>query len=355
MAATDDDALRNACTRFLHHPPMDPARMLADIPADTEVDVYGEGGVVQALEEEVAALLGKPAAVFLPSGTMAQQIALRIHADRRGRRTILFHPACHVDTHEGRGYERLHGLVGRPTGDAHRLLTLEDLEAVAEPPAALVLELPQRDLGGAIPAWDDLCAQTAWAHERGAAVHLDGARLWEAGPAYDRPLEEIAALFDTVYVSFYKKLEGLSGCCLAGPQDVAGEVREWRGRHGGTLFALWPYAAADLAALHTRLPRMAQYHQHALAIGAALREIPGVQVLPDPPQSSMMHLLLAIDPAGLREAALRIAKDQGIWTWSRSWPSPAGRSEVEFDVSDATLGFTPAEVAELVRSLVTES
>jgi threonine aldolase len=331
---------------------MDAAEQLAAIPVETEVDRYGEGGVVEELETEVASLLGKPAAVFLPSGTMAQQIALRIHADRRGRRTILFHPVCHIDVHEGRGYERLHGLVGRPTGDEYRLLTLDDLREVAEPPAGLVLELPQRDIGGQLPEWDELQAQVGWARERGAATHLDGARLWECGPAYERPLNEIAALFDTVYVSFYKKIGGLSGCCLAGPEDIAAEVREWRRRHGGTLFALWPYAASDLAALRLRLPRMAAYHEHALAIGTALRDVAGVQVLPDPPQASMMHLLLRTDAARMREAALRLAKDEGIWTWPRSWPSPPGSSEVELDVGDATLGFTPEEAAEVVGRLL---
>jgi threonine aldolase len=355
MPLSEDDELRNACTRFLNwHGRSTPADELAAIPTDAEPDRYGEGGVVEELEREVAALLGKPAAVFLPSGTMGQQIALRIHADRRGRRTIVFHPACHVDHSEGRAYERLHGLVGRPAGDPLRLVTLDDLRDVAEPPAALLLELPQRDIGGQLPAWGDLVAQIEWAHERGAAAHLDGARLWECGPAYGRPLDEIAGLFDTVYVSLYKKIGGISGCCVAGAEDVAAEVREWRQRHGGTLFALWPYAASDLAALRMRLPRMEAYHEHALAIGAALRELDGVQVLPDPPQTSMMHLLLDIDQDQLRESAHRLAREDGIWTWSRSWPSPPGHSEVEFDVGDAALGWTPQDVADVVGRLLSQ-
>jgi len=251
---TDDEieALRQGCTRSLQGAGVRrPAEQLAAIPRDTAPDCYGQGGAVAELEAETASLLGKPAAVFLPSGTMAQQITLRVHADRLGRRTVLFHPMCHLEQHEGRGFERLHDLVGRPVGDARRLLTLEDLEAVGEQPATLVLELPQRDLGGQLPGWDDLQAQVAWARERGAAVHLDGARLWECGPAYERSVADIAALFDTVYVSFYKKLGGLSGCCVAGPAEVMAEVREWRARHGGAVFALWPPPG-------TRAPRPAQ-------------------------------------------------------------------------------------------------
>ena len=106
MASNDRelDVLRARCTRFLcGHGRPDASRMLAMIPADTELDHYGEGGVTAGLEAEVASLLGKPSAVFFPSGTMAQQSVLRVHADRRGRRTVGFHPACQVDRLEGRG------------------------------------------------------------------------------------------------------------------------------------------------------------------------------------------------------------------------------------------------------------
>lgn len=120
-------------------------------------------------------------------------------------------------------------------------------------PAALVVELPQRGLGGQLPPWD---AQVAWARERGAAAHLDGACLWEAAAGYGRTLAEVAALFDTTNVSFYKGLGALPGCCLAGPADVVAEVREWRQRMGGTLFGLWPGAASALSCLRRRLPLM---------------------------------------------------------------------------------------------------
>jgi len=142
-------ALRDQCTVFLTgHGPVRAADLLASIPADTVPDRYGDGGVVAELEAEVAGLLGKPAAVYLPSGTMAQQSVLRVHADRRQRRTVVYHPLCHLDRHEDRAFQRLHGLTGRPAGDPVRLMTADDLTAIAEPPGALLIELPQRDLGG---------------------------------------------------------------------------------------------------------------------------------------------------------------------------------------------------------------
>src|SRR4029077_14207920 len=121
---------------------------------DLAADEYGEGGTVAVLEAEVRALLGRPGAVFMPSGTMAQQIALRVHADRRGRGVVAFHPTCHLELHEDKAYQRLHGLVGRPLGEGRSLLTLADLEGVREPLAAVVWELPQREIGGRLPAWD---------------------------------------------------------------------------------------------------------------------------------------------------------------------------------------------------------
>jgi threonine aldolase len=355
MAADDDElsALRDQCTRFLYgHGPLRAADLLATIPPETAVDHYGEGGVVAALETEVARLLGKPAAVFLPSGTMAQQAVLRVHADRRHRHTIVFHPMCHLERHEEQAYQRLQGLTGRPAGDPNRLITGQDLVAIAEPVAALLIELPQRDIGGQQPAWDDLAAQCDWATSTGAAVHLDGARLWESAAGYGRPLAEIAALFDTVYVSFYKGIGALPGCCVAGPAEILAEVCEWRRRMGGTLVGLWPNAASALTCLATRLPKMSGYLDHARAIAAALREVPGIRVIPDPPQTSMMHLLVNTTQEQFDTAFRTVADEQGIWTWSSAMTTAdPSVQRVELTVGDATSALSPAEVAGVMAAL----
>ena len=352
--ADDLTALRVTCTRFLGwHGAGRVADLLATIPPDTQTDRYGEGGVVTELESEVMLVLGKPAAVFLPSGTMAQQAVLRVHADRRQRRVVVFHPACHIDTHEGRGYERLHQLTGRPAGERDRLLTVADLDQVAEPVGALVIELPQRDLGGQQPDWAGLEAQAGWARERGAAVHLDGARLWESAAGYGKPPADVAALFDTVYVSFYKGLGALPGCCVAGPEDVVAEVREWRQRMGGTLFGLWPNAASALSCLARRLPMMPRYLSHTRAIAEALRDLPGVTIVPDPPQTPMLHLLLRTTADDFTAAARRLATERGVWTWPAAMSTPdPGTQRVELSVGDATLALQPAEVREFVRALL---
>jgi threonine aldolase len=353
LSPAEQEALRGQCTHFLAgHGPVRAADLLASIPPGTIPDRYGDGGAVAELEAEIAGLLGKPAAAFLPSGTMAQQSVLRVHADRRQRRTVVFHPMCHLYRHEGEAYQRLHGLTGRPAGDPDRLLGVGDLTAVAEPAAALLIELPQRDLGGQQPDWEDLQAQAGWARSRGAAAHLDGARLWESAAGYGRPPAEIAALFDTVYVSFYKGIGALPGCCVAGPAGIVAEVREWRQRMGGTLFGLWPNAASALSCLRRRLPLMPAYLSHARAIAAALAGLPGVRVVPDPPQVPMMHLLLNTTQGSFAAAARRLAAGQRIWAWPKAMTTiDPGVQRVELSVGDATCALEPGQVRDVVAAL----
>ena len=353
LTPAEQAELRGQCTVFLAgHGPVTAAAMLAGIPSGTVPDRYGDGGVVAELEAEIAGLLGQPAAVFLPSGTMAQQSVLRVHADRRQRRTVVFHPMCHLDQHEGQAFQRLHGLTGRRAGHPDRLLNIEDLAGIGEPPAALLIELPQRDLGGQQPERDDLQAQVDWARGRGAAIHLDGARLWESAAGYGRPPADIAALFDTVYVSFYKGIGALAGCCVAGPADILAEVREWRHRMGGTLFGLWPNAASALSCLRRRLPLMPAYLSHARQIAAALRGIPGVRVIPDPPQVPMMHLLLDTTQDGFTAAARQLAAEQQVWTWpSAAVTADPGVQRVELSVGDATCALRPEQVRDIIAAL----
>ena len=371
-AATEDKTERDAalvakreraavfarCERFLggHGPVRLREALLAlaeEAHADEEPDVYGEGELIEGFEREVAELLGKDAAVFMPSGTMAQQIALRIWAERSGRRNVAFHPTCHLELHEQKGYERLHGLRGILVGDPRKPIMRSDLDTLAEPLAALLLELPAREIGGQLPEWDDLLAQAEWAHARGVALHMDGARLWEAAPYYDRPYAEVAASFDSVYVSFYKGIGGLAGAVLAGPADFVAEARVWQRRHGGNLIRLYPYVLAARAGLRQRLGRFPHYHQRALAVARALTAVPGIVVTPDPPQTHMMHVYLPGDQERLLEEAMAIAREErtAIFTWLRSTEVP-GYAAFELGVGDGADAFTDAEIEAYFRRVV---
>jgi threonine aldolase len=359
-AEAERRAIFQCCERFLGwHGQQRPRDVLMQLAAATGAedfpDHYGEGAVIRDFEHEIAGLLGKEAAVFMPSGTMAQQIALRIWSERKGIRTVAFHPTCHLELHEEKGYQYLHGLHGRLAGDARTLLTLEDLHGVKEPIAALLLELPQREIGGQLPSWEDLNAQVAWARERGAALHMDGARLWESAPFYDRPFDEIAGLFDSVYVSFYKGIGAIAGAALAGPEDFIAEARIWQRRHGGNLIHLYPYVLAARERLRHRLSRFPLYHERAVSLARALDEITGLEITPNPPHTNMMHLYLQGDREKLLEASLAIARDERVALFN--WLAPAdmpGWWRWELAVGDATDAFSDDEIAAYFRRVLAE-
>jgi threonine aldolase len=329
-------------------------RAAADaIAVDARPDRYGEGNLVEEFETRIAELLGKDEAMLLPSGTMAQQIALRIHCDRRGIGTVAFHPTCHLELHEHGAYAHLHGLKAELVGGRDRLIELADLEALQAPIAALLIELPQREIGGRLPSWDDLVRQIEWARSRNAATHLDGARIWEAAPFYERSHAEIAALFDTVYVSLYKGLGGLAGSLLAGPKDLIAEARVWRSRHGGTLASLFPFAAAAQRGLDAVIPQMPRFLEHARAVAAALREVPGITVVPDPPQTPLFHLHLRGDRDALWERALDLAQQRRVWLFNRPEPSVVpGINKIELNIGEPALEIVPQEAAELFATVV---
>ena len=326
--------------------------MLDRVDDGDQPDVYGVGGVVTRLEERVAALLGKESAVLMPTGSMASQVALRLHADARSCRTVAFHPRAHVEVHERKGYAVVHGLTGLLLGDADRLVTPGDLAAVREPLAAVLLELPQRDLGGLLPEWDDLVAQTTWARERGTAVHLDGARLWEAQPYYGRPHAEIAALFDTVYVSLYKGLEGLAGALLAGPAEHAEQAREWRARLGGQLHNAWPLALSAEDGLDNLVPRMPAFWERATELAAAMATVPGIEVVPDPPQTPLFHVLVHASMEALERAHAQLVEERGVELFRYARPTTSPRwSRFELTVGENAMAFEVGEVRELITHL----
>ena len=237
-------------------------------------DRYGEGGPVAVLESQVAALLGKPAAVMFPSGTMAQQSVLRVWSDRHGSRRIAIPALSYLLLNEEDGPRLLNGFewalltTGATTGGG--VPTVDHLGAIPGRLGAALLELPLRDGGYLLPSWEELEAFSRACRDRGVPLHFDGARIWESVPHLGHSPAEIAALADTVYVSFYKGLRGLAGAVVAGPEEIITEVRLWRSRHGGTLLTMLPYAVSALHGLRDELPRMAAYHERAVAMSGLL-------------------------------------------------------------------------------------
>ena len=192
----------------------------------------------------------------------------------------------------------------------------------------------------------------AWARERGAAAHLDGARLWEASAGYGRSPAEIAGLFDTTYVSFYKGIGALRRLLPGRPggrrrRGARVAAPAWAARCS----ACGPARPRRSTCLRRRLPLMPAYLQRAREIADAVRDLPGVTVVPDPPQTPMLHLLLRTDPDAFA-AAVRTLAEGGLWTWERAMPTgDPGVVRVELSVGDATMALPVAEIRAAIAAL----
>ncbi|MEU6440249.1 beta-eliminating lyase-related protein [Streptomyces sp. NPDC047046] len=332
------------------------AGTVADL--DEPVDIYG-GGIVAELEERVAELLGTEAAAFFPSGTMAQQVALRAWAGRTGNPVVALHPLAHPEVHERDALHTVSGLRTVHPTRAPRLPTAAEVAALEEPFGTLMLELPLRDAGFVLPSWEELVDVVAAARERDAVVHFDGARLWETETHFGKDLREIAALADSVYVSFYKSLEGLGGAVLAGPRQLVDEARAWRHRYGGQIFQQFPTALSALIGLERELPRLREYVARAREVSAALRrglERSGVswyRLHPEVPHTHQFQLWLPyaareLDEAGIAQARERSESLFGAWHDQRV----PGIAFTEVTVAGAALEWPDEDIEDAVVDFV---
>mgnify|MGYP001069504763 CR=1 FL=1 len=359
MQTLDIDEVRRRCRRVLSIDPRpDPAATLMALAGYARelalpTDNYGEGELAKRLDARLCDLLGKEAALFLPSGKMGQMIALRILTGRAGCRRVAMHPRAHLEEYEARAYQELYGLTSARWGDYDALPTAAELAALlAEPLGVATIEMPLRKIGCRLLPWDDLVAVTRTAREAGVALHLDGARLWESQPFYGRPCSEIADLFDTVYVAFDKGLGGLAGGMLAGSAAFIAEARIWQRRSGGRMLRTFPYYLAALHALEHRLPRMQAYHDRARALAETIGAIPGVFVTPDPPEANAFLVALPGTLDSLRRARLEMAQEQGAWLFEETTALPVhGLVAFEVTVREGAFAFEVAEVRQLVERL----
>ncbi|WP_404409466.1 threonine aldolase [Pseudidiomarina marina] len=310
-------AARQAQWSILRHPPESMAQVLRQVAERSESvlepDVYGSGALIESFEAKIANMLGKPAGLFLPSGTLAQPMALKIHSEASQKQQIGLHPTSHLVLHEQDGYQQLWGLQGQLLGNAEKVLTLDDLkQANTADLAAIVLELPMREIGGQLPTWDDLQAQVKWARTQNIAVHIDGARLWHCPAYYQRSLAEICELADSVYVSLYKDIGGIAGAVLAGTEAFIAEAKRWSRRAGGNLISMYPYILAAEKGLEENLSSIDDAVHYAQKLGPLLEAIEGVRVKPKQPQAAMFHLHIDREEDALIQAMTDYANTTGV-------------------------------------------
>ena len=343
--------LRRQCNRFVPgHPAPRPRTELHAIADwmhthDYDIDNYGTGKLIADFESKVASLLGKPAAVFMPSGKMATLIALRIWADRAHNADFGLHRTAHLELHEEHAYSKLHGLRAQFIGRPDEAVTAKDFKRFDKPLSSIVIELPMREIGGKLPPWDDLVKQREIASSRGTRLHLDGARLWEALAFYEgKNHADIAALFDSVYVSFYKGIGGIAGAMLLGDEAFITAARVWLTRHGGTIYQQYPIVASIAMRFDERLARMPAYYQRALGFARALnKSLPDVSVTPVVPQTNMMHLAFEVPVQKWEAARDHLAAGDRIWLGGPRNLADKTVTEVEIYVGEGLMDMSDDE------------
>jgi threonine aldolase len=228
--------------------PLTPAEY-ARLIGTPEPDTYSRGGVVETLEKRIASVLGKESAIWIPTGTLANHIAVRRLAGQK-RRVLVQHD-CHLYRDSGDCTQTLSGLTLVPLSTftlSEVELAVNDATAgrVETPVGAIQIESPIRRRLGERFDFDQMKAISTYARKRGIGLHLDGARLFIESAYTSRPVREYAALFDTVYISMYKYFNAASGAILAGPKSLIENLFHTRRMFGGGLHQVWPFAAVAL-------------------------------------------------------------------------------------------------------------
>jgi threonine aldolase len=254
--------------------------------AEAEVgdDVYGEDPTVRRLEEKTAEILGHEAALFVPTGSMGNQLSLRVHA-RSGTEVIL-EGRSHIFHYEMAGMASLSGLLPRPVDGVRGRLAPEDVAAWIRPESVyylprtsvLALENTHNFAGGAVTPREAIEPLLALARERGLKVHLDGARLWNAAAALDVPPASLAKGFDSVMTCFSKGLRAPVGSAVAGTKDFIAEARRVRKLFGGGMRQVGVIAAAALVGLEEERGRLEEDHARATKLAAGLAGVRGISL-----------------------------------------------------------------------------
>lgn len=324
---------------------------LAGVEDSLASDMYGAGKLIEDFQAEMAEMLGKETSVFFPSGTMAQQIALRIWCDRKGSRRVAYHPLCHLEIHEQDGLKELHHMEPLLLADRDRLITLDDVKKMEPGIACLLLELPQREIGGQLPDYAELEAISAYCREQGIILHLDGARLFEILPHYGKTAAEVCGLFDSVYVSFYKGIGGIAGAILAGSRDFTEESKIWKRRHGGDLISLYPYILPARYYYHQRAGRMGQYYEQAKELALMFNRCDKVSTLPEVPVSNMFHVHFALSSGQLAPLLVRVYEQTGIGLTPRLKDRGESSCSYELSIGDLYSDINKAALEEAFRLL----
>jgi threonine aldolase len=293
-----------------------PAMRAAMSAAEVGDDVFDDDPTVHRLQERVAALLGKEAALFVPSGTMSNQVCVRAHT--RPGDELICEATCHIYNHEAGGPAALSGVTCRTVEGDYGILDVTQLEGKVRPDnehyvrtRLVALENTHNRGGGKVYPIEKIQAISAWARKQGLIMHLDGARLWNAVVATGIPAARWAGHFDSVSVCFSKGLGAPVGSALAGPKEFVARGRRIRKLFGGGMRQAGVIAAAALHALEHHVDRLADDHRHAKVLAQAVADTPGLRLDPPEVETNLVWFKLDADLGTAKDLAAAL-KQRGV-------------------------------------------
>jgi threonine aldolase len=284
--------------------------------AEVGDDVYGEDPTVNRLEAKVAALLGKEAALFVPSGSMSNQVAVKTHTQPGDE--LICEEYCHIYNWEAGGPAFLSGVTCRTVRAEYGIIELEQLRDKIRPindhmvrTRLVCLENTHNRGGGRIFPLEKVRETSTWAWTQGLLMHLDGARLWNAIVATGVPAADWGKHFDTISVCFSKGLGAPIGSALVGPAEFITRARRYRKIFGGAMRQAGVLAAAAIYALDNNVERLAEDHCNARLIAEAIADVPGLRL--DPPDVHTNLVWFEVEPElGPAKDVLAKLKARGV-------------------------------------------
>ncbi len=293
-----------------------PAMRAAMAAAEVGDDVFDEDPTVHKLQERVASLLEKEAALYVPSGTMSNQICVKTHTQPGDE--LLLEATCHIYNHEAGAPAILSGVMCRTIEGDYGVLDVCQLEDKVRPnnehfvrTRLVCVENTHNRGGGKVFPLEKLQAISQWAHGQGLSVHLDGARLWNAAVAAGLPANAWAHCCDSVSVCFSKGLGAPIGSALAGTREFVGRARRIRKMLGGGMRQAGVAAAAALYALEHHVERLAEDHRNARILAEAIADTPGLRLDPPEVETNLVWFEVDADLGTARSVATAL-KQHGV-------------------------------------------
>jgi threonine aldolase len=319
--------------------------------AEAEVgdDVLGDDPTVIRLQQRTADLLGKEAALFVPSGTMSNQIGVRMHCGPGDE--FICDAGCHIYNFEQAAYAQLSGVAARPVEGQFGVLKREQLEGLIRPDndhlprtRLVCLENTHNRGAGRVLPYDGVVDICRWAHGNGLLTHLDGARLFNAVVATSISAADWSQHFDTVSVCFSKGLGAPIGSALAGPAELIRRAKRARKLFGGGMRQAGIIAAAALYALDHHVDRMAEDHANARRLADAIRKTAGLELGPDEVDTNIV--IFRVDPrlGTAPDFAARL-KHRGVLMFATSPTSIRAVTHLDVNADDI------AEAAKILQEM----